>query len=192
MGGTRAAIGLLAAGLILAAQVAVASADGGAVRYSEQRYDRLITVFTAPTPLRAGIVDVSVLIQDANSGNPLPDVPVTVTAYPIHNPEGRIRSPATTEAATNKLLRAAQLDFAESGQWRVELAVEGLERNPSIGFDVEVAEALPSWVQTALWIGWPLAAIALFALHQFLVRRRPLQRQRGRISDRRQLLSAKD
>src|SRR6202162_2952447 len=65
--GKLTAIGLLVTWLILGSEVSVASADGGAVRYSERHDDRLITVFTDPTPLRAGIVDVSVLIQDANS-----------------------------------------------------------------------------------------------------------------------------
>jgi hypothetical protein len=166
--------------LILGAEVSVAWADGGAVRYSQRHDDRLITVFTDPTPLRAGIIDVSVLIQDASSGKPLPNVPVTVSAYPIRNLEGRMSSPATTEAATNKLLRAAQLDFSESGQWRVELAVDGLERGPPIGFDVNVAEALPPWVQTSFWIGWPVAAIGFFVMHQFLIRRGSLKTRRGR------------
>ncbi|HEV3259998.1 MAG TPA: hypothetical protein VG013_24230, partial [Gemmataceae bacterium] len=43
----------------------MAMADGGAIRLSEQKGDYQITVFTAPTPLRAGPVDVSVLIQNA-------------------------------------------------------------------------------------------------------------------------------
>lgn len=149
------------------------------MRYSERHDDRLITVFTSPTPLRAGIVDVSVLIQDANSGKPLPDVPVTVSAYPIHNLEGRISGAATTDAATNKLLRAAQLDFSESGPWRIELAVEGLRQGSPIAFEVDVAEARPPWVQTSFWIGWPIAVIGLFVMHQFLVRRCSLRARRA-------------
>jgi hypothetical protein len=170
--GKLIAIGLLAAWLILGAAISVSSADGGVVRYSERHGDRLITVFTNPTPLRAGIVDISVLIQDADSGRPLSNVPVTVSAYPIDNRQGRISSPATTEAATNKLLRAAQLDFSQSGPWHVELAVDGREPASPIGFEVVAVDALPPWVQTSFWIGWPLAAIGLFVVHQFLVRRR--------------------
>jgi hypothetical protein len=170
--GKLTAIGLLATWLALGAEVSVATADGGAVRYSERRGGRLVTVFTAPTPLRTGVVDVSVLLQDANSGKPLLDVPVMVHAERIDH-EQRISIPATTEAATNKLLRAAQIDLTAPGRWHLEVVVEGSSPGPPIGFDVEVAEALPPWVETSLWIGWPLAAIALFAAHQFLVRRRP-------------------
>jgi hypothetical protein len=182
VGSKLTAIGLSVTWLILGAEVSVASADGGAVRYSERHDDRLITVFTDPTPVRAGIVDVSVLIQDANSGKPLPDVAVTVSAYPIHNLQGRISSPATTESATNKLLQSAQLDLSESGPWRIELAVEALGKGSPIGFEVDVAEARPPWMQTSFWIGWPVAVIGLFVIHQFLVRRGSLKTRRASLS----------
>ena len=175
-------IGLSVTWLILGAEVSVASADGGAVRYSERHDNRLITVFTDPTPMRAGIVDVSVLIQDANSGKPLLDVPATVSAHPIHDRDGRISGAATTDAATNKLLRAAQLDFSESGPWRIEVAVDGFGQGSPIGFEVDVAEARPPWVQTSFWIGWPFAVIGLFVMHQFLVRRGSVKARRGRLS----------
>jgi hypothetical protein len=176
------AIGLLATWLCLGQEASVARADGGAVRYSQRHDDRLITVFTDPTPLRAGIVDISVLIQDANSGKPLPDVPVIVSAYPLHDQETRISSPATTEAATNKLLRAVQLNFSESGPWRIEVTVDDVGQRSPIAFEVDVAEARPPWIQTSLWIGWPLVAIGIFFIHQFLVRRSAIKAQRARLS----------
>jgi hypothetical protein len=174
---------LAAACLALGAQVSVAFADGGAVRFSGHRGDRQITVFTAPTPLRAGFVDISVLVQEAASGKPLLDVPVMVLAHPINDAHGRISAPATTGAATNKLLQAAALELSEPGWWHVEVVVQGLNPRPPISFDVEVDEAPPSWLDLSLWIGWPVLAIAGFALHQWLVHRkvRPfLQLARGR------------
>ncbi len=60
------AIALAAAWIVLGAATSVAWADGGAVRFLERRGDRLVTVFTSPTPLRAGPVDVSVLLQRAD------------------------------------------------------------------------------------------------------------------------------
>jgi hypothetical protein len=151
-----------------------ALADGGTVRFSEKREGRWITVFTAPTPLRAGPVDISVLVQDADSGRPLRDVPIVVSAQPIRNPSARTSIPATTEAATNKFLHSAPLEFSEPGWWHIEVVVRGSSSEPAIGFDVEVAEALPPWLNMSLWIGWPLAAIGFFAVHQWLVHRRRL------------------
>jgi hypothetical protein len=163
---------LSAAWLALGAGASVALGDGGVVRFSGRRDDRLITVFTAPTPLRTGLVDVSVMVQEADSGRPRPDIPIVVHAHPIHQVQERISVPATSEAATNKLLRAAGLELSEPGWWHVEVVVPSLGPGPPIDFDVEVAEALPPWLDLSLWIGWPLVAIGCFALHQWLVHRR--------------------
>jgi hypothetical protein len=43
---------------------------------------------------------------------------------------------------------------------------------------VEVAEALPAWIDLGMWIGWPFAVMVLFAIHQVLIRRR-LRSHRG-------------
>ena len=172
MRGTFMLIALLATWFALGAGASIALGDGGAVRFSSRRGDRLITVFTAPTPLRAGVVDVSVLVQDADSGKPLLDVRIVVHAHPIQHSQGRISAPATSEAATNKLLRAAGLELSEPGWWRVEVVVQDLGPGPPISFDVEVAEGPPPWLDLSVWIGWPLVAIGCFALHQWLVHRR--------------------
>jgi hypothetical protein len=161
-------IGLLA-GLVLGTGPSVAGADGGTVRYSGQHADRLVTVFTDPTPMRTGLVDVSVLVQDTNSGQALADVPIIISAEPIDHSQQPITVVATAEAATNKLLRAARFDLASPGRWHLEVDVEGYGQKLPIEFDVEVAEGLPPWVEMSLWIGWPLAAISLFGVHQLLV-----------------------
>jgi hypothetical protein len=163
---------VLMAWLALAAEPPVALADGGALRFSERRDGRIVTVFTTPTPLRAGLVDVSALVQDSDSGRPLRNVSIVVHAFPIHHAAARVSAAATTEAATNKLLRAARLELSKPGRWHVEVIVSGTSQGQPIGFDVEVAEAFPPWLQMSLWIGWPLVAIGLFAVHQFRIRRR--------------------
>jgi hypothetical protein len=170
-------IGMLGAGLALGVGPSVAAADGGTVRYSGRQADRVVTVFTDPTPLRTGLVDVSVLVQDANSGQTLADVPIIVHAESIDHSKQRITVAATVEAATNKLLRAAQVDLASPGRWHLEVDVDGSGQKLAIEFDVEVAEGLPPWVEMSLWIGWPLAAIGLFGVHQVLVHRRTHYRQ---------------
>lgn len=164
-------IGLLA-GLVLGARPSAAGADGGAVRYSGRQADRLVTVFTDPTPLRTGLVDVSVLVQDADSGQTLVGVPIIVHAEPIDHSNQRITVGATAEAATNKLLRAARFDLPSPGKWHLEVDVDGAGQKLPIEFDVEVTEGLPAWFEMSLWIGWPLAAIGLFGVHQVLVHRR--------------------
>jgi hypothetical protein len=145
-------------------------ADGGTVRLSERQGDYQITVFTAPAPLRAGSVDVSVLVQDASTGQPLPQARVTVRAAPRGRPGEGFVQPATSEAATNKLLRAAVFELPEPGWWEVEVAVEGEHGQARVRFEVEAAEAAPRWLALWPWLGWPALVIFLFGSHQLLVR----------------------
>jgi 5-hydroxyisourate hydrolase-like protein (transthyretin family) len=155
-------------------------ADGGTVRYSERRGDRSVTVFTSPTPLRAGLVDVSVLVLDANSGTPQVGVPVLVEAASADS-QRQITRTATNEAATNKMMRAAEIDLA-AGKWHIAVFVDDPAKRAPISFDVDVAEPMAPWLDTGLWIAWPFAAIGLFAVHRILVHRRrdarpPIQRK---------------
>jgi hypothetical protein len=145
-------------------------ADGGTVRLSQRQGDYQITVFTAPTPLRAGPVDVSVLVQDAMTGLPLPQAQVTVRAAPRGRSSAAIVQPATSEAATNKLFRAAVFDMPEPGWWEVEVAIEGEHGPARARFEVEAAEAAPRWLTLWPWLAWPALAIVLFGIHQWLAR----------------------
>jgi hypothetical protein len=146
--------------------------DGGTVRLSEQRVGYRITAFTSPTPFRAGPVDVSVLVQDAATGEPVTEAGVTVRATPRGRPDAGITHPATTEAATNKLFRAALFDLPEPGWWEVAVVVDGARGNAQVRFELEAAEPLPGWPVLWAWIGWPVVAVLLFAVHQVLVKRK--------------------
>ena len=150
---------------------APALADGGTLRFSGRRGDWSITVFTAPTPLSAGPLDLSVLVLEAKTGKPITDLPVAVQAQLVGGAGTAIRAEATTEAATNKLLRAARLDLEAPGRWRFEVTVAGVAQSPPIAFDADVAAPAPPWMSLSLWIAWPLLPIALFAIRQRQSRR---------------------
>jgi hypothetical protein len=151
---------------------AAARADGGVPRLSERAGGYRLSVFTSPTPFRAGPVDVSVLVQDADSGELVSDVQVTIRAVPRGWPEQAIIHPATAETATNKLYRAAVFDLSEPGWWEMEVTVEG-DRGPArVSFALEAGDPPPRWWALAPWIGWPALAVALFSLHLVLVRRK--------------------
>lgn len=142
-------------------------ADGGTVRFSGPRDGKTVTVFTSPSPPRVGIVDVSILVQDADSGQPFADGHLVVRATSLQM-EQTVSAPATSERATNKVMRSALLELPEPGTWH--LVVEGFA--PPIEFDLEVGEALPAWLDLWPWIVWPVVAIGLFGVFQVL-RRRP-------------------
>jgi hypothetical protein len=169
----------LSSWFLLAMWCAPALADGGSVWLSTTKSGYRLTIFTAPTPLRAGPVDISVLAQDGSTGEPLLDARVTVR---LHRPgEPALEYPATTEAATNKLLYAAQFELPAPGRWDMEVHFVGRHGSAVVGGELEAAEPLPRWLELWPWIGWPGLAVALFGIHQALARRGGTPR-RDRIS----------
>lgn len=152
---------------------AIVRADGGLIRLMEQQGRYRLTVFTAPTPMRVGPVDVSVLVQDAVTGDLVPDAAVTIRVAPAGCPEQHVSYLATTAAASNKLFRAAQLEIPQTGRWEIRVMVTDGLGKVECQFDVEVAERSGWGNDLPLWIGWPAVAVLLFAVHQFLVSKRP-------------------
>lgn len=144
-------------------------ADAGTLRASERVGSYQVTVFTAPAPVRAGPVDVSVLVQN-EKGTPIARE-VSLSLWPRGRPEEKLRQTGTALAATNKLFRAAVFDLPEAGWWDGEVEIAGLAEPLRIPFALEAAGPLPAWRSLAPWVAWPLIVIALFALHQVLVRR---------------------
>jgi hypothetical protein len=147
-------------------------ADGGTVRLAEQNGNYRLTVFTSPTPVRSGPVDVSVLVQEAETGELASGVHVTIQAEPRDSGGVAIDRLATTEAATNKLYYAAAIDLPEPGWYSVEVSIDGPRGKAVAHFEMEAADPLPSWLAVWSWVAWPGLAILLFGVHQVLVRRR--------------------
>ena len=121
--------------------------------------------------MRAGIVDISVLVQEAATSQPAAAVQVGIKAQ-RHGSASVLHQPATTEAATNKLYHAAVFELSEAGWYSVEVSVDGTLGAAQVGFDVEAAEAPPPWSTMWMWIVWPVPVILLFGVHQLLVRRK--------------------
>lgn len=156
--------------ILLVVSPSLLCADGGTVRISERAGDYQVTVFTSPTPFRAGPVDVSVLLQDAASGSAVTEAQVTVRL--TRRTTGRVLEvPATTEAATNKLLRAAVFDLPKPGWWDVDVLIEGPSGPAAVRFGVEASEPIPRWLTLWPWFSWPILVVAVFGIHRMLVRR---------------------
>jgi hypothetical protein len=147
-------------------------ADGGTVRLSERRGSYEITVFTSPTPVRAGTVDISVFLRDAATQAPISNSAIEVSAVSRVHPDKEARDEATREKATNKLFQAAILDLPEPGWWDVTLVIDGLGQPLEFSFELEVEEPLPRIWVVAPWIAWPMVPILLFLIHQRWTRRK--------------------
>jgi hypothetical protein len=145
---------LLLGGLTLATPLL---ANGGTVRVSRERIGPyLVSVFTSPTPLRTGEVDVSVLVQDSEAERVL-DVPVMVEAVPVDAEAGGIRLEATRQQATNKLFKAAKFDVQGEGLWELRVHVGGAEGG-SVSFQAMLTDP------TLLDRPYLLAALVLIPL----------------------------
>jgi hypothetical protein len=167
-------------------------ADGGTLRLSQRWNDRQISVFTSPAVLRAGPIDISVLIQDAQSGRVCTDAAVDVELGALDPPLTLLHQTATTDAATNKLFKAALLDIPHSGPWKVRVflrdpqmpidsATEQTSHEvPVAEFELAIAPPLPAWLDLAPWLVLPFAAIAFFGVHQWLAAKSHRATQRRR------------
>lgn len=148
------------------------------MRLTERKGDYRITVFTSPTPLRVGLVDISVFVQDASTGDPIPEARITLHATYRDRPAETISHAATAEAATNKLFQSAEFELPEPGRWDVAVGVERLSEQMEVRFAMEVDEPLPRVGEMASWIAWPALVILPFGVHQWLVWRNLRKRER--------------
>jgi hypothetical protein len=142
-------------------------ADGGLLRLRQNVGNYAISVFTSPTPIRAGTVDFSVLVQNADTGEFVPNAEVTVWLK-VPGTVQTLRYAATIEAATNRLFKAAVFNLPEAGPWDVEVAVEGPLGKARVAFEVKADERLPHWRELWPWFGWPGVVVALFGAYRLL------------------------
>ena len=158
--------------LALLLSTAPLNADGGAVQLSEVKGPYRLTVFTSPTPLRAGPIDISVLVQAASTGSVVADAEVTLKVNPLNRPTEVLAEPANRANATNKILLAASFELPSPGSWEVRLEVHGSLGNEEVRCRIEVGEPWPEWLGMLPWVLWPLIPIVLFLVHIMLVHRR--------------------
>ena len=165
---------MLGCGALLSVWLALpteARADGGAIRLHQRAGGYQVTVLTSPTPFRAGPVDVSVFVQDAVTGEYVPDARVTLSLK-LPATGQVLQYPATEEAATNKLYRAAEFRLPDAGWWDVTVAVEGPHGSAVVRFGVQADPPPPRWLDLWPWFSWPALVVALFGAHRLVTRRR--------------------
>ena len=162
----------IAAVVLVVACNVTARADGGRLRLLESAGPWRVAVFTSPTPLRAGEIDVSVLVERADTGAIVHDVAVAVRAE--HVDTGTIvRERASEAAATNKLFQAAACRLTEAGEWQLTVTLaHPAQGSHDVSFAAAVASSPPPWVDLVYSIGWPLLLVGLFVVHQILVARK--------------------
>lgn len=164
--------------------IASSFADGGVVLARQVVNGFDLTVFASPSPLRAGPVDVSVLVQNPENGGAVLDADVAVawssksSASPDWLPpcctmdDGRAAIPATRGHSQNQFLYSAIVPIRSAGPSELVLHVNVGGKKALLSCDVKV---LPPQAPAQAY--WPLLAlppfvVAGFTLHQRLSRRR--------------------
>jgi hypothetical protein len=157
-------------------------ADGGGVIARQTLNGLRVTVLASPMPLRAGPVDVSVLVQDGEKAVLDAAVEIAWRSAPNSPPDWlppccsmdsrTERIPAVRAHSNNKFLYSAIVPVKSAGPSELVIDVSSGGREASLRCSVEVRRALPPALAFWPWLLFPPVAIAGFALHQSLVRSR--------------------
>jgi hypothetical protein len=148
----------------------VARADGGVLRLSQASGPFVISLFTAPEPLRTGRAEVSVLVQAR--GTVVLDAAVELR---VRAPDGTEQTLAVTHAAANnQLLQSAFVELRTPGRWALFVTARQAGAAATVSYDLDVPPATASvaahWVPLAL----PALCILLFVWRERLLRQRGL------------------
>ena len=152
-------------------------ADGGALVLQKQTADFIVSAFASPVPPRAGIADISVLVQSAADRKFILDAEVTVTVSAPGKPAFVLA--ATRAQARNKLLYAATVNFTTGGDWSLKITCNQGGRSLTGLTRLTVLPAPPTPIRY-----WPYFAIipvmiAFFTLNQWLKAKRNVKSPRA-------------
>ena len=154
---------------LLLSLVRTARADGGVVlcRRTGAPFD--ITVFLAEMPLRPGLADLSVLLEQAVGHSPILDAQVFIELE--HEGGMMIRAEATRSQARNKLLYCSLIDVPLSGHWKMRVHV--IHGNNAAEVRSDLVVAAPQSLLLSYWklTATPPVIIILFIINQWLRRR---------------------
>ncbi|MDE3108482.1 MAG: cytochrome c oxidase assembly protein [Acidobacteriota bacterium] len=114
-------LGVLAYGYLAPSGI---DTDGNVVRIQQISGPFRITVLTEPDPLSAGPCDVSVLVQDRDTGEPIVGAPIRLAiedpSVPNHPPTAM---PATSQTSSLKLLESGRINLPHRGDWSLRVFV---------------------------------------------------------------------
>lgn len=158
--------GALASALVAVAVTAAAPcfADGGRVVLYGPAGPFLVTVFSAPSPLRAGRVELSVLVQDLDTQAPRLDAEVEIA---LVRPGEELREGATHAEAANRWLYVAWFEVDGEGRRELEVDVRSQGGHGTARSSLEVGPPLPPLLGQWPLLGLPFLLVGVYALHQW-------------------------
>jgi hypothetical protein len=158
----------LAAVLVLWMWATSARGDGGTMLLHQDAGPFTITLFAAPQPLQVGAADLSVMVQDRNSGEVLLDSAIDLRVAPEAERALQQTVRLSRGQASNRLLQAATVHFSRAGKWRVMLLVRRGNDVASLSTECVVEPNSSRAVLVWFYILLPAGIILLFVVHQGL------------------------
>jgi hypothetical protein len=171
--------------LFLCAFPVLALADGGVIVGQTTAEGWQVTLFASPAPLRAGPVDLSVLVQDAATGAAVLDAAVAV-GWTATQPDAGTdwlppccsmdtalgKLPARRDHSQNKLLYGAIVPVRSAGPGELAVSVRAGDRSLDWTLPVNAARPRPPLLTYWPLVALPVGAVGIFSLHQRLSRRK--------------------
>ena len=141
---------------------AVALADGGGVVFSGESGSVRVTMFVAPVPPRVGPVDLSLLVQDLGSLEPIVGYAAHLTLKGDDATLEPIEAVMDRSGATNALFQSALIEMPLAGTWQVMLEVKTGGTEHAFQFPLTVQTPAARFWDVAIWIVLPLIPLLLF------------------------------
>ena len=162
------AFGRLAAVLVLGLWATAAYGDGGALLLHQDAGPFSISLFAAPQPLTTGMADLSVMVQQRDSGDVLLDAAVGVTAM-LEEPGGAQETVHLARGnSSNRLLLSGEVPFAKPGRWRVTVQVHRGNDVAQVSTECTVVPDTSRAAIVWFYVLLPATVILIFLVHQFL------------------------
>ncbi|MFM8765912.1 MAG: hypothetical protein ACKOEZ_13925 [Spartobacteria bacterium] len=163
----------------------ISQADGGRVLAEKTAGGYRVVLFGSPSPLRAGMADLSVFLEQAGKPSPVLDAVVYFRLNKLSRatPELAWRgsgcvAPGQAVAATqghsgNKLLYSAMLGIPEPGLWELGVSISQDGKRVDLPFELSIERALPP---VLTW--WPVVALMPLGILVYLWRAYLLKKRR--------------
>jgi hypothetical protein len=150
-------------------------ADGGTVVFHKPAGDFDVTVFSKSEAVRAGINDLSVMVQRRDNSAVMD---ATVLLHLEKTQSGqitRLTAICRHDKATNKLLYASSVNIPSTGTWRLTADVTSGGHNGMASGTIDVFAPLPPVVNY-----WPYVAMVPALAVAFIINRKLRARFRAR------------
>ncbi|MCC6641318.1 MAG: hypothetical protein IT386_09175 [Deltaproteobacteria bacterium] len=173
----RARLLAIAAALAAAAPCPAARGDGGRVCASEASGALRVTVLTSPTPIRVGVAEVVVRVDDVNDSSPASAAAVALLLRAADGTTQEID--ARPVAGASSSLYSVEVALASTGPLVIEARAGHGAVTSMVRCRTQVESALPPLRDHWPLVALPPVAVALFVTSRLLARRNATRRRQS-------------